>query len=146
MMHLYTAQVFRLKAEEYQSVTAAFSYLWCPKFFDYAWFVPKNLPPSVYIAGLDTNYWRLPPAPTVGALGQTAGNLNARYIFSLYSLANPVAPTVGALGQTTGNIARYSFNYYRGVPVKRVGPDSKGKEIGIVFLKVLHIIQPLIDQ
>ena len=28
----------------------------------------------------------------------------------LYSLTNPVAPTVGALGQTTGNIVRYPFN------------------------------------
>lgn len=38
------------------------------------------------------------------------------------------------------------FQYYRGVPVKGVGPDSKGKEIGIVFFQVLHIIEPLIDQ
>jgi hypothetical protein len=29
--------------------------------------------------------------------------------FLLDSLANPVAPTVGALGQTTGNIVHYPF-------------------------------------
>ena len=45
--------------------------------------------------------------------------------------ANPVAPTVGALGQTTGNIARYPFTkaaqikiYFLHIPTIRFFADA----------------------
>jgi hypothetical protein len=30
--------------------------------------------------------------------------------------------------------------------VKGIGPERKGKEIGIIFLQVMHVFQPLDDQ